>query len=209
MRGAHRIRSLIRSAPTYLELLMAGELGSFQIPTDVNRDELLMLYRLAKTVNDGAIVEIGSYLGASACFLAAGASKAGASVYCIDTWNNYGMSEGPRDTFVEFQRNTRHRRSQITPVRAWSLEAAAELPDLSIGLLFVDGDHSRDAVSADLRAWLPKVRAGGWVALHDSGWAEGVQAGITQIVEPLSSGDPVSLPNLYATRIVPATSEWS
>jgi predicted O-methyltransferase YrrM len=180
--------------------MLAGELQSLQIRTDVTRDELFLLYRLAKSVRDGDIVEIGSYLGASACFLAAGAAKARASVYCIDTWKNDAMTEGPRDTFAEFVRNTEHHRSRIMPVRAWSTDAAREL-SVDVGLLFVDGDHSTDAVAADLRAWLPKVRTGGWLALHDSGWAEGVQAGIAGIVEPLRVGDPIQLPNLYVTRI--------
>ena len=207
MKGTRRIASVARAMtrlPTYAELLFAGELKSFRVPTDVTHEELLLLYRLAKTVRDGAIVEIGSYLGASACFMAAGGQKAGARVYCVDPWNNYGMSEGPRDTYQTFLRNTEHRKAVITPLRAWSLDAAADFHEPSIGLIFIDGDHSRDAVVADLRAWLPLVRAGGWVALHDSGWADGVQHAIATIVEPLTIGEPISLPNLYATRIDPS-----
>lgn len=203
VRGVSRVSSLLRAltaAPTYLEVIGAGELRSFRIRTDLTRQEQLLLYRLAKNVREGGIVEIGSYLGASACFLAAGAAKAQAHLYCIDTWNNDAMTEGRRDTFAEFRRNTGRHRSRITPVRALSTDAAREL-SIPVGLLFVDGDHSRDAVAADLFAWLPKVRSGGWLALHDSGWADGVRSAITEIVEPLRIGDPIELPNLYATRI--------
>lgn len=36
-----------------------------------------------------------------------------------------------------------------------------------VHLLFVDGDHERDGVHADMRGWLGKVRPGGIVAFHD------------------------------------------
>ena len=39
--------------------------------------------------------------------------------------------------------------------------------DQPIDLLFIDGDHEEGPVTADVALWLPKVRAGGWVALHD------------------------------------------
>jgi len=34
-------------------------------------------------------------------------------------------------------------------------------------MLFIDGDHEEGPVTADVALWLPKVRPGGWVALHD------------------------------------------
>ena len=36
-----------------------------------------------------------------------------------------------------------------------------------VHLLFVDGDHEREGVEADMRAWLGKVRPGGLVVFHD------------------------------------------
>ena len=40
--------------------------------------------------------------------------------------------------------------------------------DLSIDFLFIDADHSYEAVKADWNGWSPKVRKGGYIALHDS-----------------------------------------
>lgn len=48
-----------------------------------------------------------------------------------------------------------------------SVEAAATLSDGSLDLVFLDADHSYDGVKADLDAWMPKVRAGGWIGGHD------------------------------------------
>lgn len=44
---------------------------------------------------------------------------------------------------------------------------ATQVPDQSLCLLYIDADHSYEGVLADLRAWVPKVMAGGFVALHD------------------------------------------
>lgn len=56
---------------------------------------------------------------------------------------------------------------QIIKMKLPSLRAAAVLPDGGLDLVFLDGDHSYDAVKADIEAWLPKVRRGGVLAGHD------------------------------------------
>ena len=73
----------------------------------------------------------------------------------------------------------------------------------AIDLLFIDGDHSYDGVTSDLKAYLPKVKAGGTVLLHDWGWAEGVQRAIRELVIPVQIEQPRTLPNLYSVRIDP------
>jgi hypothetical protein len=58
-------------------------------------------------------------------------------------------------------------------------------------------------VTSDLKAYLPKVKVGGTVLLHDWGWAEGVQRAIREIVIPLQIEQPQTLRNLYSVRIDP------
>jgi predicted O-methyltransferase YrrM len=48
-----------------------------------------------------------------------------------------------------------------------SVEAAAGFPNDSLDAVFIDGDHSESAASADIEAWLPKVKPGGILAGHD------------------------------------------
>jgi hypothetical protein len=52
-------------------------------------------------------------------------------------------------------------------LQMWSLEAAGRFKDGSMSLVFIDGDHRLNAVTADIKAWLPKVMAGGILAGHD------------------------------------------
>ena len=48
-----------------------------------------------------------------------------------------------------------------------SVEAAVTFVDKSLSFVFIDGDHSYDAVLADLRAWEPKVKEDGLLFGHD------------------------------------------
>jgi len=52
-------------------------------------------------------------------------------------------------------------------MRETSVEAAEKIKDFSLDFVFIDGDHSYEAVCEDIRIWTPKVRAGGLVGGHD------------------------------------------
>ncbi|MFM5887434.1 MAG: class I SAM-dependent methyltransferase [Dolichospermum sp.] len=88
----------------------------------------------------------------------------------------------------------------MTSIRSLSVDAAQNFSQ-PVDLLFVDGDHSYEGVMADLKAWLPKLKPKAWLVLHDIGWAEGVNQAIREVVEPISCGKPIILPNLYAVRV--------
>lgn len=48
-----------------------------------------------------------------------------------------------------------------------SVDAAAAWPPESVDLVFIDADHSREGCAADIDAWWPIVRPGGWLGGHD------------------------------------------
>lgn len=52
-------------------------------------------------------------------------------------------------------------------LRGLTYEMAREVQDESIGLLYLDADHSYEGVMRDLEAWHSKVIPGGVVATHD------------------------------------------
>lgn len=55
-----------------------------------------------------------------------------------------------------------------------SATAATWVGDHSLDLVFIDAGHEREAAEAEIRAWLPKVRAGGIVCGHDLNFQQGV-----------------------------------
>ena len=129
-------------------------------------------------------MELGSYLGASSSFLALGAKHNKSNVYCVDTWQNDEMSEGLRDTYSEFLRNTKSISKYIEPLRGLSIDMAIQF-DKKIDMIFFDGGHSYETVKSDWDAWSPKLKIGSLVVFHDIGWADGVKKVVNENVEPL------------------------
>lgn len=179
--------------------------ASMNVKSHLTTRERLELYRLARRKGIRHVVEIGSYLGASALALAEGLAAAGADdalLHCIDTWENFGMSEGVRDTHAEFLANTSAHASRLRLWRGWSTEVApqllASLP--AIDLLFVDGDHSYEGVLADWNTFGPALAPGAVLAFHDTAWAEGVQRVVEEHVKPrvVAQG---GCPNLWWGRL--------
>jgi MMP 1-O-methyltransferase len=125
----------------------------------------------AATTGKGLIVEIGSWQGRSTAWLAAGARLAGARVYAIDP--HTGSREDPdAATYETFRANlTKIGVADVVEPLVTTSAEAARLLEGPIELLFIDGDHSHDAVRLDAELWLPKLVEGGIVMFHDVGAA--------------------------------------
>lgn len=136
--------------------------------------EAQALFDLARRCTGaGVIVEIGSWKGKSTICLAAGA-RAGnrPKIYAVDPHTGspeHHAEFGEVETFAEFTANVAAAgyESDVVPLRMRSTEAAAHVTE-PVELLFIDGDHSYEAVVADVEAWWPKLTDGGFVAVHDA-----------------------------------------
>ena len=56
---------------------------------------------------------------------------------------------------------------QLRIIRMASVQAADLFWDGFFDLVFIDADHRYEPVTADIKAWLPKVRSGGIISGHD------------------------------------------
>lgn len=222
MRMARRwARNVFRAARLFgwflrARLSVRAFLGFNRIFTHLTLEEKLCLHKVARCVQPGTILaEIGSYLGASACFLAAGMAS-DCLLYCIDTWGNDAMAYTedekrdrdlqPKDTYAEFLANTAPHKARIVPLRGWSTEVVGKIPRGPIGglvsFLFVDGDHSYTGVLADWNAYFPLLSPQAFVAFHDTGWADGVNRVIQRDVEPIATL-VYDLPNMKVFQLNP------
>ncbi|MBI2424335.1 MAG: class I SAM-dependent methyltransferase [Candidatus Hydrogenedentes bacterium] len=161
----------------------------------------------------GSIVEIGSFMGKSTCWLARGAKRAQREkVYAIDPFTGSpehqsgGICEvsviaEDGSTFPMFEQNIRALGvlEQVVPIVARSEDAARDWHG-PIRLLFIDGDHSYEASKLDFDLWSPFVVPGGIIVFHDIGEWEGV----TRFYNEHVITDPryKQLLNLYSMCVV-------
>lgn len=171
--------------------------------------EKILLHKISRQLGPHSVaVEIGSYLGASACFIAHGL-KRGGKLYCIDTWGNNNMSysdqdidSDERDTYQEFVRNTERHKDKIISLRGWSYSMIEIIKHAEhhIDFLFIDGDHKYEGVKKDWDLFSPLLKKGSLVAFHDTGWAAGVNKVIKEEVQPIAHCS-YKLPNLSIYKI--------
>jgi len=187
-----RLNSFSRSIEAFLiqqSLRRAGLLHIEHIQTYTSKRELRTLYELAITSPQGAkALEIGAYLGASSCYLAAGLAQLGGQLICVDTWQNDAMPDEREDTLAAFLRNIHPLRHVITPLRKNSRDLTLTDIQNHFDLIFIDGDHSYEAAGSDFAIVQPWLTSGGIIAFHD--FSPRDHEGVTRVVgEALASGD--------------------
>lgn len=139
-----------------------------------------------------AMLEVGSYSGMSASiFLDSGKVS---TLYCVDAWKgDYDgddicsftcpmmVVEKQFDKRMDVYRN---RGLNVVKVKKPSLDAVNMFPDEAFDMIYIDACHQYEDVLNDLRAWMPKVKKGGWIAGHDYGCGQfpGVAKAINQVI---------------------------
>lgn len=85
-------------------------------------------------------------------------------------------------------------------MRMKSIEAAPLIPDLSIDMVFIDAIHTYEAVREDIRAWIAKVKPGGYIGGHDFGQER--FPGVQQAVEEMfPAGVEIGVDHTWFRRI--------
>jgi hypothetical protein len=123
-------------------------------------EELFELGRFGPS--DGAIVNIGNFLGGSSILLSKGSKKENREkVYSYDPKTyplkkNY-LQENQVEDWIIFKQTTSENGNQEWRKRK----------DRKIRLLFIDGDHSYEGCYKDITLWSPYLVPGGVIAIHD------------------------------------------
>ena len=161
----------------YYRVFGCQRIDGFLLPSNVRE-----LYKIAGEVSgDGALcVEIGSWVGKSSIVIAKGlAAGDGGRLHCIDPFNaagdersreRYAARFGSRQPDLErlFRTNVKRFRvsDRIVVQKGYSHDLVSSW-QAPIDFLFLDGDHSYEAVLRDFSDWTPFVKEGGVVAMHD------------------------------------------
>jgi hypothetical protein len=135
-------------------------------------------HSLVASAEDGAhFVEVGSWRGSSSAYMCVEIANSGKKIRfdCVDTWRG-SLDEEIHQTdpgvvndtlFDEFNKNLERVRDYYTAHRMTSVEASHLYQDNSLDFVFIDAQHTYEAVLEDILAWLPKVKSGGILAGHD------------------------------------------
>ena len=132
---------------------------------------------------DGPFLEVGSYCGRSAVWLGAAARARATVLFTVDHHRGSEENQAGWEWHDPEVVDPETGRMDTLPFLRRTLAAAA-LEDVvvpvvgpsatvghawatPVGFLFIDGGHGEDVVRADEAAWLPHVRPGGLLAIHD------------------------------------------
>lgn len=140
-------------------------------PLDIELSLADFAYQVPK---DQEIVEIGVYQGRTALVMAWGAKQGqGAHVTAIDAWDLPGNTYAPPFTDVGSKNWARYNvkalgfSNGITLVQAFSHEHALAYEGPDVGLLFIDGDHSKEGARRDVETWALHLAEGAVIAVDD------------------------------------------
>ena len=148
------------------------------------KNEAAALYDAAIAVEvEGPLLEVGSYCGKSSVYLGYAAQSIGRVLYALD--HHRGSEEN--------QAGWEHHDSELIDKQKGVMDTlpyfrdaifAAGLEHVVIALvghsgviarnwttplsfLFIDGGHGEEPAKADFNGWVPKVKEGGTLAIHD------------------------------------------
>jgi predicted O-methyltransferase YrrM len=145
-------------------------------------EELKFLSQIAEKASN--IVEIGCWKGRSTkCLLEASQGV----VHAIDHFKGTSAAEDPwsgflaeeQDIYKEFMENVGND-PNVKVYKMGSAEAVEYFEDGSLDMVFIDGDHTYDAVKKDIELYMPKIKKGGILCGHDYKSFKGVTEAVNE-----------------------------
>jgi hypothetical protein len=93
-------------------------------------------------------------------------------IYLIDPWEEqenktYDEKHTYNEDFEKTKEQLKNYEKKYEIIRKYSHEAYSYFKDNSIDFIYIDGNHSYEAVKKDLELWYPKLRKGGVLAGDD------------------------------------------
>jgi len=133
-------------------------------PTLKNRIDLADMLQ-HRSVRFGA--EVGVWKGGYSEVLL---QRTGVEVlYCIDAWDGTGMSQEFNGAAIMEEALVRLRTygDRVQVMRGKSVDMAGHIRDGRLDFVYIDADHSFEGCTADVKAYVHKLRSGGVLCGHD------------------------------------------
>ncbi len=117
----------------------------------MNIAEAAMLYKFCKLKKDSPILEVGRKMGGSTVLMASALDSG--TLYSID-----------KERYPQVDENIK---SVVDKVILIDKRSEKVNWDTTVGLVFIDGDHSYTGVKHDIDKYTPHVEVGGYAVFHD------------------------------------------
>lgn len=167
-----------------------------KIPGWFTRADAEVYEEIVKALPDGScVVEVGCWMGRSLSALDSICKRRGKvlSVVAVDTFKGTTSGECAEiqrpilkkcggSTLEIFKENAKN--FGFRPMTICSPEAASAFLLESLDAVFIDADHSYEAVRRDLEVWMDRLKPGGIIAGHDID-RESVQRAVRELVGPV------------------------
>lgn len=155
---------------------------------------------------DQEIVELGVFQGRTALIMAWGASQGnGAHVTAIDPWDTEGNVYDPPFTdadsrvWADYRVRELGYADRIQLVQAFSQDVAPTWTGKPVGLLYVDGDHTKEGARRDIETWAPNLALGAIIAVDDYGHPD--WPGVGQALDELVAEGFLTPLDVYHDRL--------
>jgi hypothetical protein len=139
----------------------------------ISYNEWYLLYNLARQVKGNTILEVGSYRGRSTVALGLGSINGNkVPVYAIEPHEEFtgilGNKFGYEDRGIFYKTMLTTSCYEVVRLINLSSEIISPQWNTKIGFLWIDGDHSYQAVKRDFESWRPHLENNSFIAFHDS-----------------------------------------
>jgi hypothetical protein len=168
--------------------------SALEIPGWMTDEELHWLAETAKEME--SIVEIGSWKGRSTQVLLEGCPG---TVWAVDHFKGsknergfYHRETRNKDIYKIFMQNVGHYEN-LEVLKMDSIEASKQFEEKSVDMVFIDGEHTHDAVMADIKAWLPKAKI--MICGHDYDF-EGVRKAVHTSIGDVTTHESIWIKEL-------------
>lgn len=104
------------------------------------------------------VIEVGCFSGVSSQVLALHCKE----LHCVDPYHWGAVVEAEKmfeSMMIDYP--------NIKKIKMTSVDASKLYEDNSIDFVYIDADHTYNAVIEDINSWIPKVKNGGYLGGHD------------------------------------------
>lgn len=143
------------------------------IPFDGKRKQFLQ--HLIETNNFTTMIEVGIDTGKTTFYLLDNIPNL--TIYAIDLEIKKFYNEQVQKKYG----------NRLVPLQGSSYLIADQIPDNFADIVFIDADHSYDAVKKDIAAYTPKLKANGLLTGHDIDYP-GVNKAVNEVIKDFEVG---------------------